>query len=143
MSAALFLSLIMFFLLLLAVIILRREWVALAVVLLLTTLFGTLVTEGGPASLVSAALMGLVLIFLLYRYGLLALSAALLFAHLSVFYPITSELSAWYAIEFRDCGNLVRGAGRFACYTMHGGTKIFAGKFTGRLTRWASLNNCR
>jgi hypothetical protein len=31
---------------------------------------------------------------------LLALSAAVFFAHLSVFYPITTELTAWYAIHF-------------------------------------------
>jgi protein kinase-like protein len=128
MSAALFLSLIMFFLLLLAVIILRREWVALTAVLLLTTLFGTLVTEGGPASLVSAALMGLVLIFLLYRYGLLALSAALLFAHLSVFYPITSEFGAWYAIDFVIAAALCVALAAFACYTSMAGQKIFGGK---------------
>jgi hypothetical protein len=118
----------MFFLLLLAVIILRSQWVALAVVLLLTTLFGTLVTEGGPASLVSAALMGLVLIFLLYRYGLLALSAALLFAHLSVFYPITSELSAWYAIDFVIAAALCVALAAFACYTSMAGQKIFGGQ---------------
>jgi len=128
MSAALFLSLIMFFLWLLAVIILRREWVALAVVLLLATLFGTLVTEGGPASLVSAVLMAGLLIFLLYRYGLLALSAALLVAHLSVFYPITSEFGAWYAIDFVIAAALCVGLAAFASYTSMAGQKIFGGK---------------
>jgi serine/threonine-protein kinase len=128
MTAALFLSLIMFFLLLLAVIILRSQWVALAVVLLLTTLFGTLVTEGGLVSLVSAALSGFVLIFLLYRYGLLALSAALWFEHLGVFYPMTSELSAWYAIDFVIAAALCVALAAFACYTSMAGQKIFGGQ---------------
>ncbi len=129
MSAALFLSLIMFFLLLLAVIIVRSEWVALIVVLLLTTLFGTLVSEGGLMDLASSALSALVLIFLLYRYGLLALSAALLFLHLGVFYPITSELSAWYAIDFVIAAGLCIALAALACYTSLAGQSIFAGKF--------------
>jgi hypothetical protein len=70
----------------------------------------------------------LVLIFLLYRYGLLALSAALLFAHLSVFYPITSEFGAWYAIDFVIAAALCVALAAFACYTSMAGQKIFGGK---------------
>jgi predicted Ser/Thr protein kinase len=48
--------------------------------------------------------MGLVyptLLFLtLYRFGLLALMSLIFFNHLSVFYPVTTDLDAWYATPY-------------------------------------------
>ena len=127
-TAGLFLSLIMFFLLLLAVIILRSEWVALGVVLIVTTLLGTLVAGGSLRDIPSAVLSGLILIFLLYRYGLLAVAMAVFFAHLWVFYPITTELRAWYAIDFVIAASFLVAVAAFACYTSMGGQRMFAGK---------------
>jgi hypothetical protein len=127
-TAGLFLSLIMFFLLLLAVIILRNEWVALGVVLILITLLSILVSGGHLTGMPAAMLSGLLLIFLLYRYGLLALSVAVFFAHLWVFYPITTELHAWYAIDFVIAAALLIAAAGFACYTSMAGQRLFSGK---------------
>ena len=42
----------------------------------------------------------LLTVWVLFRYGLLALIAALFFNHLPVFFPITSEFTAWYATDF-------------------------------------------
>ena len=128
-TAALFLSLIMFFLLLLAVIILRNEWVALAVVLILNTLLGTLILEGHLTVIPAAALSGLILIVVLYRYGLLALAMMLFFAHLWVFYPMATELRAWYATDFIIAANLLVAIAAFACYTSMAGQRLFGGKF--------------
>jgi len=36
----------------------------------------------------------------LTRYGVLALISLLFFQHLNVFYPVTTELNAWYATTF-------------------------------------------
>jgi hypothetical protein len=126
-SAGLFLSLIMFFLLLLAVIILRNEWAALGVVLILNTLLGTLVAGGQLRGIPAAFLSGLILIVVLYRFGLLALATALFFAHLWVFYPMTTELRAWYAIDFVIAASLLVAIAAFACYTSMAGQRVFGG----------------
>jgi len=65
---------------------------------------------------------------LLYRYGQLALAASLFFAHLWVFYPITSELRAWYATDFVIGALLCVAIAGFACYTSMAGQSIFSGK---------------
>ena len=77
-----------------------------------------------PANLFSAS----ILIFLLFRYGLLALSAALFFVHLFVFYPVTSDFRAWYATDFVIGAALCVALAGFACYTSMAGQKIFGGK---------------
>ena len=46
-----------------------------------------------------AALAALLVIFVLYRYGLLALISAIFFMHRQIFYPATRDLSAWYAAD--------------------------------------------
>ena len=128
-SASLFLSLIMFFMLLMLVVVLRREWIALVVLGILATMFGTLVSGGNPIMIFpSAAIGALILIFILYRYGLLALAASLFFAHLWVFYPITAELRAWYATDFVIGAVLCVALAAFACYTSMAGQSIFSGK---------------
>jgi hypothetical protein len=108
--------------------VLRKESVALAVLVIILTAFGTLVSGGSltwiPVSLVS----GLILIFLLYRYGLLALAAALFFLHLYVFYPLTSDFRAWYATDFVIGAVVCVALAGFACYTSMAGQKIFGEK---------------
>ena len=129
-SASLFLSLIMFFMLLMLVVVLRRESIALVVLGILVTMFSTLVSGGSPTMIFpSAALSALILIFLLYRYGLLALSASLFFAHLWVFYPITSDFRAWYAIDFVIAAIVCIALAAYACYASMGGQRMFSGKF--------------
>ena len=127
-GAGLFLSLIMFFLLFMLVIIFRREWIALAVLGIVVTMFGTLVAGGSVTLIPTAAFSAFVCIFLLYRYGQLALSAALFFAHLWVFYPITSDLRSWYATDFVIGAAVCITLAGFACYTSMAGQSIFSGK---------------
>ena len=75
----------------------------------------------------SSVLSGLILIGLLYRYGLLELSAAIFLFHLWFFYPITAELRAWYAIDFVIAAALCVALAGFACYTSMAGQSIFSG----------------
>jgi len=127
-TAALFLSLIMFFLLLLFVGILRREWLTLSVLGLVVTLFGTLVAGSTIATLLASTLAAVVLIFLLYRYGLLALCAAVFILHLWVYYPVTTEFSAWYARDFAIAAALCIALAAYACYISMAGQRLFGGR---------------
>ena len=127
-TAGLFLSFISLFLLLLFVVIMRRESLALSLLFVLLTIFGTLVSYQTLVVLPTAALSAAIMLFILYRYGFLALCAMMFFAHLWVFYPITTELRAWYAIDFVIAGIICIALAAYACYTSMAGQKIFGGK---------------
>ena len=126
-TAGLFVSFMMFFLFLLFVSVLRNEWVSLGLLWIFLTLLNTLVAGGGLKILPVTALTALILIVLLYRYGLLALTAAVFVLHLWVFYPITTELRAWYALDFVIGALLCVALATYACYTSLAGQKLFAG----------------
>jgi serine/threonine-protein kinase len=127
-TSGLFLSLIMFFLFLLLVAVLRREWLALGAVALVVAVFGTLVAGGTISTLLSSVVAVVVVILLLYRYGLLTVCTALFVAHLWVFYPITTELRAWYATDFLIGAGLCVALAGYACYISMAGQKLFSGK---------------
>jgi len=95
----LFQSFIMLFVLLLLYIVLRRERLAAIVLWLIMTVALSLTNET-VISVPFAALTGFLVVWVLYRYGFLALISSLLFMHLMIFYPITSEFSAWYAGDY-------------------------------------------
>jgi serine/threonine-protein kinase len=124
--AALFQPFIVLFFLLLLYIVLRRErlaaialWLLIAAVLSLT--YETLVSV--PFACLSAFLV----IWVLYRYGLLALISALYFLHLMIFYPITSDFSAWYAGDYVLAVMVGLGLVGFAFYTSLAGEPLFRG----------------
>jgi len=127
-SAALFQAFITVFLLLLLVIVVRSERFALVVLWLLTTVLATLISQASLVMIPFTALVAFLILFTLKRYGLLALASAIFFAHLGIFYPITTELTSWYAINF------VMGLGfalLLAAYGFHtslGGQPLFSGK---------------
>ena len=99
-----------------------------SVLFLLLTIFGVLVNQLTLVVLPTAALGAAIMLFILYRYGFLALCAMMFFAHLWVFYPITTELRAWYAIDFVIAGVICIALAAYACYTSMAGQKIFGGK---------------
>ncbi|HEY6046690.1 MAG TPA: hypothetical protein VIU65_08810 [Pyrinomonadaceae bacterium] len=128
-TAALFLSFIALFLWLLFVVLLRSERVGLILLCIVITLFGILVGDPGPTGLSSAALTAVLTLFLLYRYGLLALCAMMFVAHLWVFYPITTEFTAWYAVDFVIALGICLALAAYGCYTSLAGQSVFGGKF--------------
>ena len=75
----------------------------------------------------AATLAALIAIVLVYRYGLLALAAAVFVAHLFVFYPVTTELRAWYAIDFVIVALLCVALTAYAFYTSLAGQKLLVG----------------
>jgi serine/threonine-protein kinase len=98
-QGALMQSFILLFILFLLYIILRKEWLAAVAVWVIGTLALSL-THESLAGVPFAAFGTFLAVWVLYRHGLLALISALFFLHLTIFYPITSEFSAWYAGDF-------------------------------------------
>src|SRR5205085_3282156 len=90
-SASLFLAFIPLFLLLLFVAVLRRERLALVALWLLIMSVQGLIGQVNVLMTPFVALLSLLTVFVLYRYGLLAMASAMFFLHLWVFYPMTTE----------------------------------------------------
>ena len=122
--ACLFQSFILLFFLLLMYIIVRRERIAAIAVWLIGTVALSLTHEtsfGIPFSCVAAFLV----VWVLYRYGLLALISAIYFLHLHIFYPVTSDFSAWYAADFVLALIIALALVVFAFYTSLAGQPLF------------------
>jgi len=127
-TAGLFLSFITLFLLLLFVVLLRREWLGLVLLWTLMTLLATLVGNPGLSVLPTAAINTALALLLLYRYGLLALCSAIFVLHLWVFYPVTTELNAWYAFDFTIGAIICLALASYGFYTSLAGQSLFSGK---------------
>ena len=126
-TAGLFLSFIAMFLLLLFVVVLQREWLAIGALWILLTVFGALVAQTSLVGLPTFMLGAAITLFVLYRFGLLALCAAMFFAHLWVFYPMTTEFGAWYATDFVIGGIVCLTLAGYGFYTSLAGRSLFAG----------------
>jgi Protein kinase domain len=97
--AALLQPFILLFFLLLLYIVLRRERLAALALWLLGALALSL-TQESLAGVPFACLAAFLAVWVMYRHGLLATISAIYFLHLNIFFPITSELTAWYAGDF-------------------------------------------
>jgi serine/threonine-protein kinase len=119
-------SFMLLFLLLLLYIVLRRERLA-AIALWVIGALALSLTHESLAGVPFACLTAFLIVWLLYRYGLLALMSAIYFLHLVIFFPITSEFGAWYA------GDFVLGLGISLAVAVYGfrvslgGRKLFRG----------------
>jgi serine/threonine-protein kinase len=127
-SAGLFLGFICVFLMLLFVTLLRSETLSLIVLGVLITIMGMLISDSSLIMLPFVALSAFVVVFVMRRYGLLALCATCFVAHLYVFYPITTEFTAWYATDFTIALVICVVMSVYAAYTAVGGGKAFAEK---------------
>lgn len=125
-TAGIFLSFMALFLLLLFVMVLRRERLAFLVLWLLLSLVNSLIAQTRPQMMVFSALSAFFVVFVLYRYGLLATTATLYFAHLWVFFPLTTELTAWYATDFVIALILALGVAFYGFYISLAGQPLFA-----------------
>ena len=124
--AALIQSSILLFFLLLLYIILRRERLA-AVALWLIASVALSLAHDSIAAVPFAALGAFLVTWVLYRYGLLALISSLFFLHLLIFFPITSDFSAWYAGDFVLALIICLGLAVFGFYTSLAGEPLFRG----------------
>jgi serine/threonine-protein kinase len=122
--AALLQPFIILIFLLLLYIILRRERLAALALWVMASVALSLTQEslvGVPFSCLAAAMV----VWLLYRYGLLALIVAIYFVHLMIFFPITSEFSAWYATDFLLALLIALSLAGFGFYTSLAGEPLF------------------
>ncbi len=124
--SAIFQPFIMLFLFLMVFILVRRERVA-AVLLWVILTSALSLTHENAIEIPFACISTLMITWLLYRYGLLALISATFVLHLVIFFPITSDFSAWYATDF-VLGLIVSlGLIVFAFYTSLAGEPLFRG----------------
>jgi serine/threonine-protein kinase len=127
-SSAIFLGFMSLFLLLLFFVALRRERLAFGLLWLLLTLVGTLLGETPVQLIPLTALGAFIPVYVLYRYGLLASVATFFFTHLALYYPITPELTAWYAHDFTIALVICVALVAYGFYTSLGGQKLFTGR---------------
>ncbi len=119
-----FLGLVLLFILFLFRILLRSQWAAAALFVLLLASFTGLGDESFLVGIINA-LIGIAYVFVLMRFGLLAVVAELFFEDLLLNFPITPHLSAWYAgIGLTGLG-LLFALTLFAFHTSLGGQPLF------------------
>lgn len=121
---ALLQSFILLFVLLLLFMVVRRERLA----ALLLTLIGAVLlslTHDTVVGIPFACISVLLLVWALYRYGLLAAISTIFFLHLTIFFPITPDLSAWYATDFVLALFICLALVGFGFYTSLAGQPLF------------------
>jgi serine/threonine-protein kinase len=127
-TAGVFLPFICLFLLLLFVAVLRRELLAFGALWLLLAVVNLLLGQAVPQSAIFVVISTFLSTFALYRYGLLACVSAMFLAHLWVFYPVTTELTAWYARDFVMGLVIALALVVYAFYISLAGQSLFGGK---------------
>lgn len=127
-TLGIFLSLGVLFLLLLLRIVLRKEWAAIGVCALIITLFS--VDPGGnlAVDIPFGGLLTAIILFVLVRFGLVALASCFLFLFIFQFYPITSDFSVWYIEATVFVLGLTIGLAIYGFYISLAGQPLFHGK---------------
>ena len=85
--------------------------------------------DRGPLSLAIGVILPTVLLFVLTRYGLLALVATFFYIHIWPFYPATTELTAWYATTYIMAVILLVALALYAWRVSLAGQKVISGAF--------------
>jgi len=125
----LFISLLFLFLLFLLRALLRKQWAAAIVYVLVTAIFYAMGNQAvyAPVVLVSGLIASALTVFLLIRFGLLAVVAAGVFNDILGSFPLTTQMSSWYA-GISLAGILLMAAiALYAFYTSLGGRPVFGG----------------
>jgi serine/threonine-protein kinase len=123
----LFLALAILFVLFLLRALLRKEWAAAVALVLLFTVFFAAQSQFAPVDLVTGLIDGGLIVFLLIRFGLLAIVAQGFFVNVLSGIPLTTQMSSWYA-GIGLAGILLLAAMAFyGFYTSLGGRPVFGG----------------
>ncbi len=119
----------LFFLLLLYMI-LRRQWLATVALFITALVIELSAFAASAASLywVASILIALSIVTVVARFGLLATMAAQLFFFLSLTYPLTTNLSAWYAQSTLFALAIALGLAIYGFYISLGGQRVFGDK---------------
>jgi serine/threonine-protein kinase len=127
-----FFSLILLMVMFLLFVVTRRTWLAAALTFLLV-LPVEILTFGVAAPLAAPFIVAAALIEVgvLYRFGLLALVSLAFLEHLWVFFPVTTELSAWYAGGFVIDALVCLALAVYGFYTSLAGQPLLRGGLLG------------
>jgi eukaryotic-like serine/threonine-protein kinase len=127
-SSGLYLAFFAFFMLLVFVIVLRRERLALIALTLLVTVLSALIAQSNVRMIPLVLLYSAIFVFVLYRYGFLALVCGLFISHLWVFFAMTTDLTAWYATDFVIALLICVAITIYGFYTSLAGQSLLAGR---------------
>lgn len=121
-------GLVFLLILLLTYIFVRREWLAATVLgLLFYTFLSLFITTTWPDRLLYI-IQAAAVVITVSRFGLLATMVYFLFLALCAGYPLTLELSNWYAGNGLFAVGVMVALSGYGFYTSLGGQKVFAGK---------------
>jgi serine/threonine-protein kinase len=123
----LFIPLMILFVLFLLRSLLRKEWAAAVAFVLLFTGLEAAGSHFDPVVLVLSLIFWALAVFLLIRFGLLALVVQGLFANLLENFPLTMQGSAWYAGISLAAILLMAAMALYGFYTSLGGRPLFGG----------------
>ena len=126
-TSCLYVSLFLLFLLLIFFLLLRRERLALAALCLVVTGLLSLIMGAQLSTIPFTLAISVVMVGVLYRFGLLASVSAVLFYFLPVFFPQTTELTAWYATDFTLAAIIMITLAALSAYTSLAGQSVFKG----------------
>ena len=104
---------------------LRKEWAAAIAWVLLFTLIGRIGNH--PIAWVAALIFFSLAVFVLIRFGLLALAVNLVVVNIVQTFPLTTQGSAWYAGISLAGILLIAAMAFYGFYTSLGGRPIFGG----------------
>ena len=107
---------------------LRREWLAVGVLWLILTAVSALAGEHPQIDWAFAAASAALALFILLRFGMLAMYMMQFFVFLFLFYPVTTDFSAWYAGPFIFGLVVALALIGLAFYTSLAGRPLFGGK---------------
>lgn len=127
-GASLIFGFMISFLILFFTLILRRKWVGYAAFWFLMAAFavaGETTTSNLLSGAIWAFLFPTYLLIIATRFGVLAIVSGFVVHHLVVFYPVTSELGAWYAGDFVLCLLALLALAFYGFHTSLAGQKIF------------------
>jgi len=121
-----FFALAVLFLLFLLRVLLRSEWLTVVLLIAILTAFDSLQSSNYlPLSVITNALLDGAALFVLVRFGLLALVVSFQFGNILQTFPITTDLSAWYAGIGLTGIVLLLGLTVYGFYTSLGGQSPF------------------
>lgn len=115
------------FLILFFTMLFRNKWFGVGAAWLLLFVFAFFGSVGSGMILL-AFIFPTVLVLPAARFGVLTQMATILTYHLTIFYPVTTNLSAWYAADFVLCMIVLSAVAIFAFYHSLAGQPIFEGR---------------
>jgi hypothetical protein len=99
------------------------------------SVFAAIALKHPLPAIIASVVLPSVLVLTAARFGVLAVMATIASYHLVIFYPITTELSAWYAGDFILCVIFLLSLAVYGFYVSLAGQPIFEGKFFGEEQR--------